>query len=70
MKLTPWFDPWVRPKRKGVYQTSWFGDGYSYFNGAEWTNQRETVASALYFKHNTEGAAQEKAWRGLAEKPE
>lgn len=70
MKLTPWFDPQVKPKRKGVYQTNWFGDGYSWFNGKEWANQRLTAYDAWEDRYWTEDAVQDKAWRGLAEKPE
>jgi len=69
MKLTPWFDPWVKPKRKGVYRTSWFGDGYAWFDGKEWSNQNGSIEEASRNRRWNQGAAQEKAWRGLARAP-
>ena len=67
-KLTEWFPADVKPARVGVYKTKFTAlEGYSYWNGCEWTNQvdaKTRVRTAW-----TEGACQEKHWRGLAKNP-
>lgn len=74
-KLTPWFVNGEKPVRSGVYETKLLGasgkvieEGWSFWNGRRWSNQRLNKESA-YLADMT-GGCQEKLWRGLAEKPE
>lgn len=75
MKLTGWFSENTKPVHIGVYKTRHhhFGnewrDAYSYWNGKEWSNSQPTVNDAHFVRTWTEGAIQEKKWRGLAEQP-
>lgn len=66
-KLTPWFTSDVTPARVGVYETKFTAwQGYSYWNGCVWSNQSSTKRVCTSW---TEGACQEKQWRGLAQDP-
>lgn len=67
-RLTPWFEPEVKPVHVGVYQTHMcgMGAGYSYWTGASWCDTRGTVAAADKWRYR---GSQNKTWRGLAVKP-
>ncbi len=73
-KLTPWFPIETKPVHIGVYETKYhlfedeWSHGFSYWNGEKWSNNSCGVKSVK--KNWTEGAIQEKKWRGLLEKPE
>jgi hypothetical protein len=67
-ELTPWFPSSVKPVRKGVYQTDWYGVGYSQWSGQEWSNQDEKIEEAA-MRPNWDMGAQDKPWRGLAKNP-
>lgn len=75
LKLTPWFTPEIKPVHPGVYETELRGRsfdqhiefGYSYWTGLFWGNNQPTPMDALRAR---ERGAQDKPWRGLAEKPE
>lgn len=70
-KLTPWFNQDQKPVREGVYEVKYhlfedeWAEGFSYWNGKEWSNCLSEVRSAYANKSWTEGAIQDKKWRGL-----
>ena len=75
-ELTPWFPPGIKPVHIGVYPVKYKvsaggmeHSGYAYWTGKEWTNSSNTVGHAYIYKDWTEGAVQQKSWRGLAQKP-
>ncbi len=70
MKLTEWFPSDVKPARRGVYCVMSAHDdlGYAYFNGRLWGWRVRSVREAN-LDRRTDGADQEKRWRGLAKKP-
>lgn len=71
MKLTPWFDGMQKPARIGIYQVRRMGTiGYSWFDGKRWSYLERFKCDALAGRLLTSGAAQNKEWRGLAEKQE
>ncbi len=71
MKLTPWFPKHVKPRRIGIYSTSYLGggEGFSYWDGSAWWNQHPDKWSAKRDHWRTNGANQRKSWRGLAKEP-
>ena len=75
-KLTPWFPPGIKPVHIGVYPVKFRlypGQreqiGYAYWTGKMWTNSSDSVKFAYIYKDWTEGAVQQKSWRGFAQKP-
>jgi hypothetical protein len=69
MKLTDWFPEDVTPVHPGVYETKFVGlEGFSEWNGLYWSSQYCTAdrARGMCIRQG----AQDKRWRGLAEKPE
>ena len=75
LKLTSWFHYRTKPIRIGVYEVKYkicreIQDGYAYWTGKKWTNACNSVQSAHHNKEWTDGAIQEKSWRGLAENPQ
>jgi hypothetical protein len=73
MTLTKWFPTDVKPVHIGVYEIKFhlyedqWDQGYAYWNGKEWSNNRHTVKWAYINRDHIEGAIQEKKWRGLTE---
>jgi len=67
-KLTPWFPANVKPVRVGVYRVQYYNySGFAYWDGKQWSNLVDSVASA-YKNHDwTDGAIQQKRWRGLTQ---
>lgn len=73
MKLTKWYGSNQKPVRVGAYETSFDGFyGFSWFDGENWGNQCTNPYRALssFQARKHIGAAQDKKWRGLAEKQE
>ena len=69
-KLTPWFPAHVKPTRKGVYFVKFRNsEGYAYWHGRNWGWASDTPSDALGDTKLTQGAFQQKMWRGLAEQP-
>jgi len=69
-ELTDWFGPDMRPVHPGVYATEFvdgLDKGFSRWVGGRWGNQYSTPEAAAIC--GTAGA-QNKRWRGLANKPE
>ena len=64
MKKTKWFPHKIKPVREGVYETRYFGNGYSYWTGKKWGWEGGTPREAVVFLDRG-GAAQDKSWRGL-----
>jgi hypothetical protein len=71
MKKTRWFDPSVKPHRRGVYERkqSFETYPYSYWDGSCWRVSRQTPAGAFKCRNQERSVRQALAWRGLAEKP-
>ena len=73
-KLSPWISHETKPVLPGVYETKFFSEidgslifqGYSKWDGEQWGNASGSIQMAA--GRNTEGAIQEKEWRGV--KPE
>lgn len=72
-KLTPWFGPYTKPARVGVYPTRlsldglhlW--DGYAYWMGDRWASAQATANGAAYYRY-TVSTVQARYWRGLTTK--
>lgn len=72
---TPWFEHWKKPMRSGVYEVEWrskmipgiIEHGYAFFDANKrqwgWT----TTMLDQVVMHASEGARQDKRWRGLRE---
>jgi hypothetical protein len=72
-QMTEWFPSNIKPARIGVYEIQWWfvncwDYGFSYWNGKQWANSAGTPESALLHKKWTDGAIQDKKWRGFTEK--
>lgn len=67
IKLTEWFPGFVKPVRPGWYRTKFVvgtlksGEGYSYWSGKQWSNQRADHGGVRTY----DGASQYKIWRGI-----
>ena len=64
-KRTPWYQPHIKPVRKGRYQATVFRDGYDdapymYWDGKCWINP---------YNEDQRCGEQNRAWRGLARRP-
>lgn len=70
MKLTEWFDHETNPARPGVYEVmnASGNRGFAYFDGSLWGWRGDTKRQASR-ERETDGASQDKTWRGLAKKP-
>ena len=71
MKLTAWYTPSVKPKRKGVYLTTvkpdlFYDRGFwfQYWTGTYWKLRSDTVAGAYLFK-DYKSIHQEVYWKGI-----
>jgi len=75
MKLTKWFPAYIKPVRRGVYETridSFHNNtpgAVSRWNGKRWSHQIGKNANKIYLRDFGEAAAQNKSWRGLAKEP-
>ena len=72
MKLTEWYPPHIKPKRKGIYITAvdphvfhdqafWF----QYWSGKYWKTRSNTILGAEALKEFQSGF-QEVYWKGIA----
>ncbi len=70
-KVTPWFEPKMKPKHVGIYETeTWLaGLWWAYWDGTRWGCARRSQIRAELQPDFT-NADQQKPWRGLMEKPQ
>ncbi|MDR8915841.1 hypothetical protein [Burkholderia multivorans] len=71
--LTEWFDPDTKPVHRGVYKTELIicglvKRGFSYWNGKQWSNVKDTAQEAAQFAKRFLPGIQFKYWKGLKEK--
>lgn len=66
-KLTPWYEPNVKPKRKGVYNTDAYDkESFQNWNGKFWglyTADKNLAAHPAYA--DIQSSVQHPRWRGL-----
>ena len=74
-KVTGWFPPHIKPVHVGVYQVKFNNgprayEGYAFWCGG-WGSLSTTRdgAERFFISIGTDGAHQNKTWRGLAEDP-
>ena len=71
MKLTEWYPPDIKPKRRGVYLTASYikaapdrGFWFQYWSGTYWKTRSDTIAGAYVLKE-FKSAHQEVHWKGI-----
>lgn len=69
-KRTPWFDTYVTPVRRGVYERDFgsIGVRFAYWNGRFWGGFATLHSHAVQNRHGPTGHPHAR-WRGLARKP-
>lgn len=69
MKLTPWIDGSVKPKRRGVYERriTKTSIGFSKWDGSNWMWANEYMEEAA--DESVRSPGQSLPWRGLAQDP-
>jgi hypothetical protein len=63
-QMTQWYPSNIKPVRPGVYETTYTGGSYCYFDGKRWGWANPTVRKANKDR-DTRGAYQAKEWRGF-----